>query len=245
MYSWDSFDHIYSINSEGKDMEFRFVPAQNNPEKAPTMIILHGHGNYPPARFVHPDWNVFNPLDNFGEQGYGSWWLGEDGDYFTMRLFDIALSSALSRVGQNKDNAKLFMYGSSMGGYGVLLHGSRIGAKGVYANVPQVKLLNSTYSELGMKRYFEPIFSKSGEDIHNDMVDYLAKSDNHPLYFICENRFGQDDYLAEQSMYLVDFFNKNEINYHLEIIPTKGRNKNRRLSEVKAMFELYCGINED
>lgn len=62
-------------------MEYRFVPAQHSPEKAPTLVILHGHGNYPPARAVYSDWNVFNPLDNYGVDGYGSWWLGEGGDH--------------------------------------------------------------------------------------------------------------------------------------------------------------------
>ena len=36
-----------------------------------------------------------------------------------------------------------------------VLNGFKLAAKAVYANVPQIKLLGSTYSELGMKKYFE------------------------------------------------------------------------------------------
>jgi hypothetical protein len=204
-------------------MEYRFIPAKINPNIAPTLVILHGHGNYPPARAEYDDWNVFNPLDNFGKDGLGSWWLGEESNFFTIKLFDKALNSALNSINQTIASAKLFMYGSSMGGYGVLLHGSRIGAIAVYANVPQIKLLHSTYSNLGMKEYFSPIFN--GDSEYNNLVNILSKSENHPLYFICENRYGQKNYLNEQCMSIINFFNNTGINYYLEIIPTKGHKK--------------------
>tara|TARA_B100001093_G_scaffold481561_1_gene512401 strand:+ start:205 stop:942 length:738 start_codon:yes stop_codon:yes gene_type:complete len=239
-YSWKDFDHISSIIHEEREMEYRFVPAESNPESAPTLIILHGHGNYPPARAVYSDWNVFNPLDNFGFNGLGSWWLGENGVKFTLELFDLALEQALESIGQTISTSKLFIYGSSMGGYGAILHGTRIGALGVYANVPQIVLLNSTYSKLGMKKYFRPIFTSDQGDDYNDLRQILAEVDNHPLYFLCENRFGQENYLQEQCMTFVNFLTDLELNYHLEIIPKEGHNKNRRLSEVKKMFEQYC-----
>lgn len=239
-YTWSSFDHIYKVKTEFGDMEYRFVPAQHSPETAPTLVILHGHGNYPPARAVYSDWNVFNPLDNYGVDGYGSWWLGEGGERNTIALFDAALEAALLKVTQDLESARIFIYGSSMGGFGALLHGTRVGALGVYANVPQVKLLNTTYSDLGMKKYFRPIFTSDEGDEYNDIENILSKATHHPLYFLCENRFGQENYLREHCLSLVDFFNKNKINYHLEIIPTSGHNKNRKLSEVKKLFETYC-----
>ena len=237
-YSWKNFENIYSISIDEKIMEYRFVPAKINPHSAPTLIILHGHGNYPPARAEYDDWNVFNPLDNFGKDGLGSWWLGEESNFFTIKLFDKALNSALNSINQTIASAKLFMYGSSMGGYGVLLHGSRIGAIAVYANVPQIKLLHSTYSNLGMNKYFLSIFN--GQSEYNDIVEFLSNFEVHPLYFICENRYGQKNYLQEQCMSIINFFNKKEINYHLEIIPIKGHTKNLRISEVKNLFEKYC-----
>ena len=41
-------------------------------------------------------------------------------------------------------------------------------------------------------------------------------------------------------MKLVDMFIANDINFHFEIIPTKGHNKNRGIREVRALFEQYC-----
>ncbi len=239
-YSWKEFDHVSSITHDGREMEYRFVPSKSSPESAPTMIILHGHGNYPPARAEYSDWNVFNPLDNFGFDGLGSWWVGENGIPFTINLLDRALEMALNSINQTIKSAKLFIYGSSMGGYGAIAHGARLGALGVYANVPQMKLLNSTYSDLGMKKYFRPIFNSDDGNEYNDVRNLLVHYDTHPIYFICENRFGQKNYLEEHCLSLVEFFNQNDLNYHLEIIPKKGHNKNRRLSEVKKMFEEYC-----
>jgi hypothetical protein len=239
-YSWKSFDHVHEVITDFGVMEYRFVPAQLSPQTAPTLIILHGHGNYPPARAAYADWNVFNPLDNYGAEGFGSWWLGEGGARNTMDMFDAALEAALAIVSQTVESARLFFYGSSMGGFGALLHGPRVGALGVYANVPQVKLLNTTYSELGMKKFFRPIFNSDEEDEFNDLRTILAGVIQHPLYFICENRYGQERYLEEHCLSLIEFFNENNINYHLEIIPTSGHNKNRRLSEVKKLFEQYC-----
>ena len=39
----------------------------------------------------------------------------------------------------SSDNSKLFIYGSSMGGYGAILHGVKLNATAIYANVPQVR----------------------------------------------------------------------------------------------------------
>jgi len=239
-YSWEEYENIYTIIHKNREMEYRFVPAEKNSSDAPTLIILHGHGNYPPARARYTDWNVFNPLDNNGFDGLGSWWIGENGDKYTIELFDKALEAALSRVGQTIDSSRLFIYGSSMGGYGALLHGCRINAIGVYANVPQIQLLNSTYSRLGMKKYFRPIFSEDKGDLHNDLRTFLSEYTKHPMYFLCENRFGQENYLQEQCMSFVKFLEQKDLNYHLEIIPKVGHSKNRRISEVKQLFQKYC-----
>ena len=239
-YEWEPEPNIFSVMKDSRSMQYRFEPAVESPKSAPTMIILHGHGNYPPAKSKFNDWNVICPLDNYGAHGKGSWWIGEDGERFTSDLLKCVVEDALARVGQTIEKSRLFIYGTSMGGYGAILHGSKLNAVGVYANVPQVKLLGTTYSQRGMIRYFEKLFSQGESDIHNDLTEYLSKVHHHPLYFICENRFGQDGYLSEHCMKLVKFFDEQKLNYHLEIIPTQGHNKNRRISDVKKMFETYC-----
>lgn len=67
----------------------------------------------------------------------------------------------------------LFFWGSSMGGYGALLHGILLNAKAIYVNIPQIKLLKSTYSEKSMKKFFEPIFGNDENSIFNDVTNFL------------------------------------------------------------------------
>ncbi len=63
---------------------------------------------------------------------------------------------------------------------------------------------------------------------------------DHPIYFICENRFGQINYRSEQAMSFISTLNEHEINYHLEIVPTDGHGKNLGIKEARALFERYC-----
>jgi len=102
-----------------------------------------------------------------------------------------------------------------MGGYGAILNGPKLGAKAVYANVPQIKLLGSTYSELGMKTYFEAVLGKDPDNKFNDLNNFIRNADGDlPLFFICENRFGQRNYLTQQAMSIVSTLNELELNYH-------------------------------
>lgn len=60
---------------------------------------------------------------------------------------------------KDQGSGDIYFWGSSMGGFGALLHGYLNRAKAVYANVPQTKLLGTAYSDFGMRKYFEKIFS--------------------------------------------------------------------------------------
>ena len=51
------------------------------------------------------------------------------------------------------------------GGWGNHMNGCILGAKAVYANVPQIKLLGSTYSELGMKKFFDAVLGSTPDTI--------------------------------------------------------------------------------
>ena len=98
-----------------------------------------------------------------------------------------------------------------------------------------------------MKKHFEPILDKDGPLWkYNDLSLYLKDASlDHPLYFICENRYGSsEDYLHEHALKLVNMFIEENINFHFEIIPTKGHNKNRGIREVREMFEQYC-LNDE
>ena len=238
--NWANEKNIFCVELDSKKMFFRFTPATETlPSESPTMMLLHGHGSTNPSRFRDPRWNAIAPIDNFGVEGLGSWWIGEDGDISTIKLLDEVIKKACQLMDCNEIR-KLFIYGSSMGGFGALLHGHRYNAIAVYANVPQIQLLGTTYSEGGMKKFFSGVIGQ-GNNHYNDLAGYLDSSElNHPLYFICENRFGYKNYRKEHVNRFLEILERNNLNYHLEIIPTKGHNKNRGINEVKAMFEQYC-----
>jgi len=238
---WKKDPKVHSVTNDiGKRMWFRLSPAKINPESAPIFLILHGHGTTSrPTFYAEQKWNVIAPMDNFGLDKKGSWWIGENGDYSTSDLLESVIIKSKNLL-NSKEDVVLCIYGSSMGGYGAILNGFRLGAKAVYANVPQIKLLGSTYSELGMKKYFEAALGQSPKEEYNDL-NLFVKSQNEdwPLFFICENRFGQRDYLEQQAMTFVKTLTEIDANFHLEIVPTKGHNKNLGLREVRALFEKF------
>ena len=241
---WMQDDNVHFVEDQlGRRMWFRLDFARENHQSAPTMLVLHGVGHVSrPSLYAEKHWNTIKPLDQFGFENKGSWWIGVNSEPFVMDLLDRVVDISKQKL-ELEDTADLFIYGSSMGGYGALLHGARLGAKAVYANVPQIQLLGSKYSDNGMKKHFEVILSEHGPLSElNDLSIYLADEGlTHPLYFICENRFGtSQDYLQEHALKLVDMFIKKEINFHFEIIPTKGHNKNRGIREVRSLFERYC-----
>ena len=237
---WTKEKNIFSVRLNSKEMFFRFTPATETlPSESPTLMLLHGHGSTNPSRFRDPKWNAIAPVDNFGVEGLGSWWIGEHGDLTTIELLDQVINKTCQMMDCD-EISKLFIYGSSMGGFGALLHGHRYNAIAVYANVPQIQLLGTTYSEGGMKKFFSGVIAE-GNNRYNDLASLLNSPDlKHPLYFMCENRFGYRNYRKEHINRFLDVLETLDLNYHLEIIPTKGHNKNRGINEVKAMFELYC-----
>ena len=214
----------FIVDVYGRKMHYRYTPALNESE-SPILVILHGHTHaVTPSKFKDPNWNIIAPIDNFGVNSSGSWWLGENGDFFVKDL----LHDLIHLIQKTSQSSKgLYFWGSSMGGFGALLHGALLGAAAVYANIPQIKLLNTTYSNKGMNKFFEHIFKKntSGEDeLYNDVTNFLNSTapSKNPLFFIAQARFDYENYLEDHSLY---FFNKcleNDINIHYEIFPTKG-----------------------
>ena len=237
---WKSEKNIFTVDYGGKRMFYRFTPATETlPHLAPTMLLLHGHGSTNPSRFRNANWNAIAPVDNFGEKNLGSWWVGENGDFSTQLLLDEVLNDCAKKIGLDKIS-NLFIYGSSMGVFGAIMHGQRYDALAIYANVPQIQLLGTTYSEGGMKQYFSKVIGQKNAHV-NDLVEYLDNPNlNHPLYFLCENRFGYKNYRKEHMNRFIQLLESLELNYHLEIIPTKGHNKNRGINEVRSLFEQYC-----
>ena len=120
----DTFVH-YVSNDDGKKMWFRLKPAREGSEKAPIYLILHGHGTTSrPTLYGEIKWNVIAPMDNFGEENKGSWWIGENGDFSTSELLSKVVTKSKEILNSDKD-VILCIYGSSMG-RGVCSHGASL-----------------------------------------------------------------------------------------------------------------------
>ncbi|RAU19175.1 hypothetical protein DN062_02595 [Nitrincola tibetensis] len=239
----DQYGLDYIKDYQGRRMYYRYKPAKDENHK-PLLVILHGHTyNSKPSMYENGKVNILVPIDNYGVNNCGSWWLGENGDFFVKDLLQ-----KLIRLKLNKTNGSLFMWGSSMGGYGALHHGISLGAKAVYANIPQIRLLGSTYSDKGMKKFFEPIFGQCIREDYNDIGLYIDETkknngdNNFPMFFIAQSRFDYEKYLEEQSLY---FFNKcleNELNISYEVFPKKGHSL---MMPVNVSVDKMLGYFED
>lgn len=222
------------FNFGGREIRYFFSPAIQ--ENRPIIIIMHGHGYAStPSRFVSPGWNVVCPMDGFGEQNFGSWYLGECSDMFWLG----AMEEIINRVRARAGNGRLYFWGSSMGGYGAILHGYRNRATAVYANVPQTILLGSSYSKSGMKKYFEPIFGAVETDSPFNDLRLIFTSRSRTKIFMCFNQLERANYLSEQCFPFVQHLQQLRQKFYLEIRPLEGHGKNHGVSEAISLFQLY------
>ena len=216
-------DYIKDLNE--RRMYFKYTPSADESNN-PLLVILHGHGYVAnPSKYTNENLNILAPIDNFGVNQWGSWWLGEGGDFFVKELLHELINQKRS-----KSSGRLYFWGSSMGGFGALLHGILLQADAVYANIPQIKLLGSSYSNRGMDKYFRPIFDSSGESGFNDIVNVLndvVKAEvlgKVPLFFIAQSQFDYENYLEEQSLYFFKKCLELNLSVHYEVFPKKGHN---------------------
>ncbi len=98
-------------------------------------------------------WNVISPVDNSGYAGRARGGRAKMGNLDTSNLLGRCCIK-IQTITWIVSDAILCIYGSSMGGYGAITNGCILGAKAVYANVPQIKLLGSTYSEFWNEEIF-------------------------------------------------------------------------------------------
>ena len=78
-----------SINVSGRKVDFFFSEAVE--ENKPILFIMHGHGfNKEPTKFRNNNWNIVFPVDDFGNEGRGSWFLGDtSGKDFNVRKIGL------------------------------------------------------------------------------------------------------------------------------------------------------------
>ena len=230
----------------GNKLKYR-LNLSKEPKGLPLFVVLHGHGSVA-TRFQHEGWNVLAPHDNFGHEGKGVWWLGEDNNFFLRDLLQQLIKEVSDKY-ECKNN--IYFYGSSMGGYGAIYHGILSNARAIYANVPQIVLHGSTYFNHYLKNHLKKVISpKKKLPIENNLIKFLESHQDKelPIFFLCENMMdagvkAYDNYVQEQAL---AFSNKCiELNKkcHLELLPQSGHTKNYGLKEVLAKFERYAPVD--
>jgi len=220
------------INSGNRVFTYHFTPAES--ENKPILFIFHGHGfNEKPSAFKSPNYNVVCPMDNFGQDGLGSWYLGEKGDLFWLDVMPEILKSVREKAGRGH----LYMWGSSMGGYASVLYGHLLGATAIYANVPQTILLGSRYSDNGMVKYFTSIFSCADSN-HNDLKKVITKR-TRCKYFLCFNQLEGSNYFEEQGLAFIVHLHSLLQPMYLEVRPQSSHGKNHSVSEAINLFKKY------
>lgn len=148
-------DRLYTHTvtmEDGKRLPFAVIRAED-PRNAPLLVAFHGWtGGLNVQRDfssmispAHADafpsnWNILLPQDRYGYARCGSWWLGEKGNLFMPRLLDDMIETVRQRIGFN---GQIYTFGTSMGGFGAILHGLRWRARAICANVPQIRLLGT------------------------------------------------------------------------------------------------------
>lgn len=196
---------------------------------APLLVIFHGYGYQEnPARFTDPNYNIICPMDRFGHENSGSWYLGESGDFFWFE----AISQIISQVRKEMGKGPLYCWGSSMGGYAALLHGYLNDAKGIYANVAQTCLYNSTYAENHMVQ-FDSIFNGRVTS-WNSLPDVINKK-KKTFYYLTYAGLASRNYVQEHCLPLIEKFQLLRQPFFLELLPT---------AQHKALYSVAASLRK-
>lgn len=216
----------------GREFTFYFTPAEDS--NKPILFIFHGHGyNQNPSAFESPNWNVVCPIDNYGYEGLGSWYLGEKQDFFWLD----AMPEILRYVRERSGKSRLYMWGSSMGGYASILYGYVLGARAIYANSPQTILMGSRYAYNGMEKYFQYIIGDASNR-YNDLKTILVKRTSCK-YFLCFNQLEGSDYFSEQGLSFVQHLHSFKQPMYIEVRPQSTHGKNHGVQEAISLFKKY------
>lgn len=229
-------EELRQIHVDGRTFHFSY---HSSGTKKPLLVVLHGHNKTPrPSKLKSEHFNVLCPIDNFGLEGWGSWFLGEDGDFFWLKAMKCLISHVYA-------GDEIYFIGSSMGGYGAILHGTLNNAIGVYANIPQTRLLGSTYAIQRTRPYFSKIFGNNTDAIYNDLKNIVIAGT--PTHFdITSIRWDKEHYLQEQAIDFVSHLTRNNISFSFEVFPQEGHGlviplheaAERLLNRVKATEPL-------
>lgn len=212
---------------------------------SPILVIFHGAGyNKEPAKFRSDSFNVIALMDTFGYQGQGSWYLGERGDLFWID----AISDLLTFLKNKYNTDQVLFWGSSMGGYAAILHGYLNNVVAVYANVPQTKLLGSTYIQNGkiggsvsMQDSLEYAILDD-KSPYNDLSSILTNK-NDTIFFITYNQLEGFNYFSEQGFPFLRKLHGIRQKFYLEVHPKSEHTIIYNIAESLNLFKKYLDFD--
>lgn len=256
----------YQLNTpDGKQLPTTISHAENDKD-SPIVIVFHGWtGGLNVKRDfdtkitpAHPDefptnWNIVLPQDRYGLARCGSWWLGEKGDFFVLKLLDNLVTFMRGPLGFRGD---IYTFGTSMGGFGALLHGLRWQARAIVANVPQVRLLAGDWAGLNVR----PLRSVFGAETLNthmaggelspeqaglmryaDATNFINPSlpaNRRPTLLIAQSRYDiTRDYAREHCFALVNKLLDHDFTFELHTYPELSHREHIGLIEALRWFE--------
>lgn len=204
-------DLLYIEDSNNRKLYYHFTPAAVISNFIPLVVILHGEEITDALHFEYKMWNVLTPLDNFGDEGKASCWLGEKGDFYVKDL----LQKLIKQIAEEYEcEDHIYMYGNSTGGYGAILHGILCKANAVFTHTPRIRLLDTNSKE-------------------SDLTNLLNPTDSFPIFYLCDN----ENNLEDETAYFTDACKKNAIKVHLDFCPKSGDTEDYVLKKVLDMFE--------
>lgn len=224
------------VDCNNNKMPFVFRPGKDI-RLSRTLIILHGHGaNTDFSKYKDDNWNVIVPLDKYGTEGYGSWWLGENGDFKTYHL----LQNLIKILNANFKFSNLYFWGSSMGGYGAIVHGFELRATAIYAHIPQTKLKNTDYTDGANSKFYHPIFKEGEESIYEDLNKFISrrKLEKSPVLFLSQTSKDAQHYVDQHFLNFIRTCNKKGFAFSVQMPLVSGHVGYLNVAQtVKTMFE--------
>lgn len=259
-------------DAAGRRLPMTILPA-DDPKNSPMLVVFHGWtGGMNVARdfdtmitpaHVHEfprNWTIVLPQDRYGFARCGCWWLGENNDFFMPDLLDAMVRTIGQSVGCN---GSIYTFGISMGGFAALLYGFRWKARGICANVPQVRLLGTEYAQGRCVRYvfggadnvaamekpldgMDPALAARARLADATcFLDPALPADRKATVLINQSRFDiSRDYVKEHCLYLVDRLTACGYNYDLRIHPEHGHGKYVNTLAALTWFEQNKALIE-
>lgn len=226
-------------DANGNKMPFIFRPALNI-KAARTLIILHGHGsNKSYSKFKDDNWNVIIPLDLYGTEQQGSWWMGENGDLKTYNL----LQNLIKVLTKYYNFSSLYFWGSSMGGYGAIVHGFELNAIAIYSHIPQIKLKGTAYTDGINSKFYHSIFNN--DSIYTDLNKFITgkRVKKSPVLFLSQNTGDKRDYINQHFLPFIMQCNKYGFAYSVTMPLVHGHTAHLNVANtVKQVFEANYAV---